>query len=138
MEEEEPAQPKALKVPPEVKPKPQSPPPTGADAPTAIPAAPASPRAAAATVSSVADHDDDDEGDKIMAELQVGRTIKGPNLPVICTSPHALLPFQSRLHKHKQTERDITLLSSGLKWAAKPRMTNSFPHTHIHCTRGAA
>lgn len=123
VEEEEPAPPKALKVPPEVKPKPQSPPPTGAAAPTAIPAAPASPRAAAAaTAPSVADHDDDDEGDKIMAELQVGRTIKGAKSPSdlhLTTHTHSRL-IQSRLHTHKQTGRDNTLLFRGLIWAEKP------------------
>ncbi|KAL2097412.1 hypothetical protein ACEWY4_006619 [Coilia grayii] len=56
-DEEEAPQPKALKVPPEVKPKPQSPPPTAVAAPVAPVAA--------------ADREDEDEGDKIMAELQV-------------------------------------------------------------------
>lgn len=100
MEEEEPAQPKALKVPPEVKPKPQSPPPTGAAVTTDIPGALASPCVAAATASSLADHDDEDEGDKIMAELQVGTTIKGPNLPVIYTSPHTHSHLFCHAHTH--------------------------------------
>ncbi|XP_048101522.1 sickle tail protein isoform X7 [Alosa alosa] len=62
--EEESTRPKALKVPPEIKPKPQSPPPTGATAP------PLTPRAAASAAPSLADGDEEDEGDKIMAELQ--------------------------------------------------------------------
>ena len=73
--EEEPPQPKALKVPPEVKPKPQSPPPVAP--------------AAASPPPVVADeHDEDDEGDKIMAELQVGGTIR------------SLSPSDTRLHTH--------------------------------------
>ncbi|XP_031418717.2 sickle tail protein isoform X3 [Clupea harengus] len=62
--EEEPPQPKALKVPPEVKPKPQSPPPVAP--------------AAASPPPVVADeHDEDDEGDKIMAELQQTTALQG-------------------------------------------------------------
>ncbi|XP_063075129.1 sickle tail protein homolog isoform X3 [Engraulis encrasicolus] len=71
-DEEEAPQPKALKVPPEVKPKPQSPPPTAVTAPPLAAATATAPPLAAAPAApvAVAEREDEDEGDKIMAELQ--------------------------------------------------------------------
>lgn len=132
-DEEEAPQPKALKVPPEVKPKPQSPPPTAVTAPPLAAATATAPPLAAAPAApvAVAEREDEDEGDKIMAELQVGghgTAIRRAHLPLIHTHAltHTTLSCRSHLNKH----RLITHRQQSTNRHILTRDTQSHSQTH--------